>query len=227
MNDLNALLERAAGQAGGPVDARTDLTRGRRALARTRRRRGAAGLAGVAAVGALGVGAAQWATGEGTVPVAETLEDDTHGPLQTVPVQAGPFSFDVTPAGWHVQGHRAGSVTFALDDGTSDPHPDAFIGKIVLLYDTERMFGDPVLRGDREFRVSEGGDATSAATRTRDGEPRGTVRLQVPEHLGWSVDDVLEMLDGVHVGEGAVAPELNPGATYEELPGGGYLIIGD
>ncbi len=55
MNDLNSLLDRAAGPAGAPVDADADLTRGHRALSRTRRRRGAAGLAGVAAVGVLGV----------------------------------------------------------------------------------------------------------------------------------------------------------------------------
>ena len=43
MNDLNTLLERAAGRRPGrPVDAHADLTRGHRALSRTRRRRGAA-----------------------------------------------------------------------------------------------------------------------------------------------------------------------------------------
>ena len=47
MNDLNTLLERAAGPTAAPVDAYADLTRGHRALARTRRRRSAVGLLGV------------------------------------------------------------------------------------------------------------------------------------------------------------------------------------
>ena len=38
MNDLNTLLDRAAGPATLPFDAHADLTRGRRALSRTRRR---------------------------------------------------------------------------------------------------------------------------------------------------------------------------------------------
>jgi hypothetical protein len=59
VNDLNALLERAAGPATAPVDAHADLTRARRALSRTRRRRGALGLAGVAAAGVVGVGIAR------------------------------------------------------------------------------------------------------------------------------------------------------------------------
>jgi hypothetical protein len=156
--------------------------------------------------------------------VAETLEGDRQEHLQTVPVQAGPYSFDVTPVGWSVQGHRPGSVTFAADDGTSDPHPDAFVGKIVLLYDTDPLFGEAVAYSGRDFKVNESSDTLVVSTRTRVGEPEGTVRLQVPLAVGWSVDTALEMLDGVRVSEGAVAPESDP-HSVEEVPGG--LLIGD
>ena len=60
MESLTTLLDRAA----GPVphsDASGDLARGRRALARTRRRRGAAGLLGVAAASVVGVGTVRYA----------------------------------------------------------------------------------------------------------------------------------------------------------------------
>jgi hypothetical protein len=59
MNDLNALLERAAGPTTAPVDAHADLGRGRVALSGTRRRRTAAGLVGVATAGVVGVGVQQ------------------------------------------------------------------------------------------------------------------------------------------------------------------------
>jgi hypothetical protein len=225
MNDLASLLDRAAGPSASP-DATADLTRGRRALARTRRRRGAAGLVGVAAAAAVGVGAAQRLTDtEPQLPVAEA--QDHQDELRAVRVQAGPYTLGVTPVGWSVQGHRPGSVTFAADDGTSDPHPDAYVGKIVLLFDTERLFGNPAVRDGREFRVNENESGITVATRTRDGEPEGTLWLQVPGHLGWSVDTAIEMLDGVRVGEGAIAPQYDPDATYRESPGGGFVIFGD
>ena len=55
MDQLTTLLDRAAGPAPH-ADAANDLARGRRALARSRRRRGAVAVLGVAAAGVLGVG---------------------------------------------------------------------------------------------------------------------------------------------------------------------------
>jgi hypothetical protein len=60
MDSLTTLLDRAAGPVP-PPDAAGDLARGRRALARTRRRRGAFGLLGVTAASVVGVGAVRYA----------------------------------------------------------------------------------------------------------------------------------------------------------------------
>lgn len=85
MNDLNSLLDRAAGPTGAPVDARSDLTRGHRALARTRRRRGAAGLLGAAAVGALGAGLVRGGDGGGQGAPTRVADQPTVSPTPSVP----------------------------------------------------------------------------------------------------------------------------------------------
>ena len=58
MDSLTTLLDRAAGPVAA-LGRLGDLARGRRALARTRRRRGAAGLLGVAAASVVGVAVGQ------------------------------------------------------------------------------------------------------------------------------------------------------------------------
>ena len=79
MNDLNTLLDRAAGPTVAPLDVHADLSRGRLALARTRRRRGAAGLLGVAAAGVVGFGVIRYADSGSPQPVraVETTDPET------------------------------------------------------------------------------------------------------------------------------------------------------
>jgi hypothetical protein len=206
MNDLNTLLDRAAGPATAPVDAHADLTRGHRALSRTRRRRGAVGLAGVATLGVVGVGIARVADRGGDVV---TDASGTHHPKQTgvtllgQPFSAGPYQFDATPEGWEVQGADAFAVTIA-PVGFPDQEPGSFVGKLVILFDGDPVGGgDRVDVGGRTFVVSHGEGYTTIATPTRPGEPAGVVRIQYPSDTGWTRDNMLQFLAGVHVGAGA------------------------
>ena len=120
MNDLNTLLDRAAGPAAdhSPLDVGADLTRARRALSRTRRRRSAAGLMGAAAAGVLGVGVARYAGPDGA-PQQQAVEQRGDDGQQAgisflaQPLDAGPYTFDATPEGWEVQGVSSSSVTIA------------------------------------------------------------------------------------------------------------------
>ncbi len=145
MNDLNALLERAAGPTSAPVDGYADLTRAQRALSRTRRRRRALGLAGVATAGVVGVGLVR-------LPHrGDTAEDRAgHGQVSSEPpgsatigtpwarpgpdLTAGPYTFPAIPQGWEVQGHRPQLVTIA-PVGFADQEPLSFPGKLVIGYD--------------------------------------------------------------------------------------------
>ena len=228
MNDLMLLLDRAAG-TGPDTDPAADLARGRRALARTRRRRAAGGLVGVAAAGLLGVGTAQRVTADDTAaPLAERPgEQGTDTPhLHSEVETAGPYTFTRTPFGWSVQDHRPQVVVFHKDDGSSQGGPDVFAEKVVLLLDPHAPSGSAVVRDGRSFWVRDGGGTLIVATTTRAGEPDGTLLLQVPEELGWSADTAMELLDGVRVGPGAEPFAYDPDATYEEVPGG-YIIFGD
>lgn len=206
MNDLNTLLERAAGPvAVAPVDVRGDLTRGHRALARTRRRRGAAALVGVAAAGVVGVGIARF-TDPGDEGVAA---DDTsaHGGNTGItflaqPFEAGPYTFDQTPEGWEVQGADAYAVTIA-PIGFTDQEPLSFAGKLVILFDGNRPSGSPIEYHGRTFWIGGSNGSSTIATRTHRNEPRGVVSVQYPNDAGWTRDTMLAFLAGVHVGPGA------------------------
>jgi hypothetical protein len=204
MNDLNTLLERAAGPALAPVDAHADLARGRRVLSRTRRRRGALGLAGVTAVAVAGVG-----IGRSLVP-DDRVVDHASGQhraagvsLLAQPFSAGPYTFDATPQGWEVQGVYPQGVTIA-PVGFPDQEPLSFVGKLVVLFDRNPLGrGDRVDLDGRSFVVAEGEGYTLISTSTRAGEPEGVVRIQYPSDTGWTRDTMLQFLAGVHVGAAA------------------------
>jgi hypothetical protein len=211
MNDLNTLLERAAGPVATPVDARADLARGQRALARTRRRRGAVGLAGVAAAGVVGIGAVRVLTpdhGQGDEPATAKAKDSHHArsgggvSLLAQPFAAGPFTFDQAPEGWEVQGSYPQGVTIA-PVGFPDQEPLSFEGKLVIMFDGNPLGGHKVELDGRAYGVSEDSDYTTIAVRTRADEPSGVVRIQYPTDAGWTRDTMLAFLAGVHVGAGA------------------------
>jgi hypothetical protein len=213
MNDLNALLERAAGPVTAPVDAYADLTRAQRALSRTRRRRSALALAGVATAGVVGVGAVRL-TDRGDVAAdrSGSRHQKSPGqsrlgvPLLAQPFTAGPYTFDQTPEGWEVQGAYPQGVTIA-PVGFPDREPLSFTGKLVILLDTNPIgSGDRVETGGRTFVVAADDDYTLVSTRTRPGEPQGVLRIQYPTSTGWSRQTMVAFLDGVNVG-----PDARPG----------------
>ena len=202
MNNIADLLDRAAGPATAPVQADADLARGHRALARTRRRRGALGLLGLAVAGVAGVGVARYVgPDEGPSRAVERQ----HAPgirLLAQPLEAGPYTFDATPEGWEVQGVTPQAVTIA-PVGFPDQEPLSFVGKLVILFDGNRPSGDRVDLDGRTFWVREGEGYTTIATRTRAGEPEGVVSIQYPSGTGWTRETMLAFLAGVHLGAGA------------------------
>jgi hypothetical protein len=205
MNDLNVLLDRAAGPATAPVDARADLARGHRALSRTRRRHGAVGLVGVAAAGAMGIGVTR-ALEPGSSLAADsspTLQKVTGISFLAQPFEAGPYTFDQTPVGWEVQGAYPQGVTIA-PVGFPDQEPASFVGKLVIMFDGNPPFGEKIDHDGRTFWVSNGEDnVATIMTRTRRDEPRGMVLIQYPTDAGWTRETMLQFLSGVHVGPDA------------------------
>jgi len=206
MNDLTALLERAAGPATAPVDAHADLTRGRRALSRTRRRRRALGLAGVATAGVVGLGATRLVDRGGDVtaesPASTTPTTETPWAPPGPDLTAGPYTFPPIPQGWEIQGHRAQVVTIA-PVGFADQEPLSFPGKLVIGYDQNPPSGQRVEHDGRTFFVDTSGDTAKIAVQTRAGEPDGEVSIQYPTSTGWTVDDMVTFLAGVQVSPGA------------------------
>jgi hypothetical protein len=199
MNDLNALLDRAAGPSAVSFDPAADLARGRAALSRTRRRRGALGLAGVAALGVVGVGLDRTGSRGDVVrdPVASAPTATT-----PPPVTAGPYTVPALPDGWEVQGSRPQVETIA-PVGVADQEPLSFPGKLVLGYDRNRPSGEKVQRDGRTFWVNANGDTTIVSTRTRAEEPAGELTLQFPTSA-FTTDEMVTFLAGVEVGPGAL-----------------------
>ncbi len=204
MNDLNALLERAAGPASVPVDPQADLARGHLALSRSRRRRGALGLAGLAAAGVVGVGLGRYAAHDDVAvdPAPPPKHQQQGVALLSQPFEAGPYTFDQTPEGWEVQGVVPSAVTIA-PVGFPDQEPLSFAGKLVILFDGNPPSGQRVDVDGRTFWVYEGEDHITLSTRTRPGEPDGMVRIQYPTGTGWTRETMLAFLGSVHVGPGA------------------------
>lgn len=235
MNYLNTLLDRAAGPVAhqASLDTHADLARGRRALSRTRRRRGAAGLAGVAGVAALGlvgVGIGRVAADHHDTPVAgdrgaepttdsqatdEGTIDSTVPPSQ--PTTVGAFTFDEVPEGYVAQVAPPGDgveaslgtnlVTFATL-GFPDQYPGNFEGKLVVMFNESGTSGTKRQVDGRAFWINTegGGGHTQLYVRTRPGEPQGVLNVQYPDSTGWSHDQMIAFLDGIHLG-----PHAAPG----------------
>jgi hypothetical protein len=205
VNDLNELLERAAGPATGRVDAHADLTRGQRALSRTRVRRGAAGLVGVAAVGVLGVGLATRG-GSGSTPVADdptpsATPSPTAGPTPsheptTDPETTPGLAVDQPPAGWVEQGADVATITFARP-GDTTPHYD-FEHKIVVMLGTDAPPGASQGTADAPYWVSHDSGYLHVTTACRPARPHCFETLQLPKDA-MTLPDALAFLSGVRV----------------------------
>lgn len=205
MNDLSDLLERAAGPADPVHDTRPDVLRGRRALARTRRRRAALGVVGVAAAGALGAAgfgtggrsSAPVATDPTPTPTAPTVVASPATPPPTEAPTTAPTTAPTpdptpsaprvgivvtTPRGWQVQGNSPSTLVMARPGDTSGP--DDFTGKLVMTLTSNPPSGERrVLDTGRVVWVDVSAQSgySTVAVRTRPpAEPEGLLVLQFP-----------------------------------------------
>jgi hypothetical protein len=217
MNDLNDLLDRAVGAHDLPVSAaaHADLTRGRRAMARTRVRRTATGLVGVAAAGALGVGLTRQGGHDDAVAVATPGTPTT----KPAPVDPTPYdglssqdpsgydrpglAFEQAPAGWEVQGITASYVTFG--QAGDDPDPQTSGSKIMVSLELNDPFGEKRVIDGRTFWVD---DAVTNPYHTTvmtlsPHDPNVLIRAQFGKHR-WDVESALAFVAGVRVLDAAM-----------------------
>lgn len=217
MNDLHRLLDDAAHSPGATASAPADdLGRARTALTRRRRRRYSLALAGVATSAVLAVGvtavvsADPGPTGNGdsaesVAPDAPSTTSDDAGGVRLVAetLEAGPYTFDQTPQGWVVEHVGPFGVTISPDDGSVDPDPSVFTGKLVIMFDTNPLGGNQLVVDGRTFASTGDSGYTTISTPTQAGEPTGVVRVQFPDDAGWTQDVMIDFLASVHVGAGA------------------------
>jgi hypothetical protein len=203
MDDVTRLkraFERSLPETAATSDPYEDLARARSARRARTGRRLSAGLGALALVAAVGVGVANVLDGpEPATPAADAA------PIQLVDTKldAAPYTFDLTPKGWSVQGENPYAVTIAPDDGSTDSNPDVFVGKLVITFDHNAPAGRPLRGAAREVWVHADSGYTTVSTRTRPGEPRGVVHIQYPGDTGWQLTTMVRFLDSVHVGPGA------------------------
>lgn len=185
------------------IDVMADLTRARTAARDRRARRLRMGTSALALGAMAAVGLTQVA-GQPDRPGGSTSASaDGRVHLVAATFDADPYTFDLTPKGWHVQAQSPFGVTIAPDDGTTSEDPDDFAGKLVILFDANPPDGRYVVDEGRGFWVSRDSGYTTIATRARAGEPAGVVRVQYPDDSGWTRPTMLRFLGSVHVGAGA------------------------
>lgn len=223
MNDLRHLLDTAAAAPDAPGTPPTDdLARGRDALRRHRRRRGAVGVASLAALAVVGVGAATALDGRAAdggrsvtdpgVAAAPSPADDR--------VVVGAFSFDAVPEGWEVQGGKWDFVTMVPVSGAPDRFPEAFEGKLVIMYEPARPGpGRTETFEGRDYVVRGDSGTTMVVAATRPGEPKGRVIVQFPDDA-FAVPDMIALLASVEVGPEAAEPTVD-----ENSPGEGWVSL--
>jgi len=200
-DDLKRVLESVAGIERENRDPVADLARARAAARARTRRRFRLGLTGVASVAVLAVGASVVLDDAPSPPAGVTAPSGVE--LVAEQLEATPYTFDLTPAGWSVQAQQPTVVTIAPDDGSTSSEPDDFQGKLVILFDTNAPDGRVIDQAGRRFWVSGDATYTTLATRARADEPVGVVRIQYPAGAGWDLKSMVAFLASVHVGPGA------------------------
>jgi hypothetical protein len=201
--DVTAAL-RVLADTDRPVpDAGEDLVRARSAARRRFRRRLQAGSAAAVVLVVAGVGVGNALTGRDRAEVPNASTRVAPVRLVAQPLVADPYTFDLTPKGWSVQGQSPTAVTIAPDDGRTSTNPDDFVGKLVILFDQNPPGSKSLEYDGRTFWIHADSGYTTLSTRTRPGEPAGVVRVQYPASAGWTMTAMLRFLGSVHVGPGA------------------------
>ena len=207
MNDLNTLLERAAGPTATPrrrarrPDPRPPRPRPDPAPPRRPRPRG-------------GRRRRRGGRRDGTVRRRRPRPSRGRRPQTTAPgaragitflaqpFEAGPYTFDQTPAGWEVQGANAYAVTIA-PVGFPDQEPLSFIGKLVILFDGNTLERLPI---EHDGRTS-GSARARLADRRHPHPPQRAGRRgrasSTPTTPAGPATRCSTFLAGVHVGPGA------------------------
>lgn len=215
-HDLKHALQLVADIERAPAEPYDDLARVQAAARSRTRRRVRLGLGALAVTSVMGVGAGLIVSGEPTPPGASASLDSSPGTpadsrtVSTAGVElvaetfdATPYTFDLTPQGWSVQGQNAFGVTIAPDDGSVSDHPDDFEGKLVIMFEANPPGGRSVELDGRQFWITGDSGYTTISTRTIGGEPAGAVRIQYPDDTGWDEDTMLAFTASVHVSDGA------------------------
>lgn len=195
--DLKRALEIAAGDEPRAADPAADLLRAHTAARTRSRRRLRLGATALAAAALIGTASVVTLHDSPTNP-RHAAAADVH--LVAERLDATPYTFDLTPAGWSVQAQLPSAVTIAPDEGSTSDNPHDFRGKLVILFDMNPPTGQPTKHDDRRFWVADNPGYTTIATRTVDGEPTGVVRIQYPDNTGWRLPAMIEFLASVHVG---------------------------
>ncbi|WP_137294973.1 hypothetical protein [Nocardioides dongxiaopingii] len=218
-HDLKRALSLAAATGGSAPDPADDLARARTARTARTRQRVRVGLSGLAVLAIVGVGTTVAVTGQDAPSGPSAGSSNTPSPgapgtpstaggvqLVAAELDATPYTFDLTPQGWSVQGQNAFGVTIAPDDDSVSDHPDDFEGKLVIMFEARPAGGRQVEVDGRTFWITGDSGYTTISTRTAADEPEGAVRLQYPDDTGWTEDTMLAFTASVHVGEGAEVP---------------------
>ena len=202
-HDLKRVLQSAAETDRPGVDPADDLVRAVAAARARTRRRFRIGLAGVASAAVITVGAVTVLDREPADPGVAAPRTTGGVELVSETFEATPYTFDLTPQGWAVQGQRPSTVTIAPTDGSVSDHPDDFVGKLVIMFEANPPGGRPVDLDGRRFWITGDSGYTTISTRTLAGEPAGAVRIQYPDDTGWTEDTMLAFTASVHVGDTA------------------------
>jgi hypothetical protein len=211
MTDLTDLLNRASEPDSPMPDTADDLARARAARHRQMRRRTSWGAASAAALVAVTVGSLA-VTGNDS-PGSEPGDRQSAAPspedgvvLLSQPLEAGPYSFDTTPQGWHVLPYDHPEFATVIGPETGDQDPNRFAGKLVISLSHNRPSGEPREYEGRTYWVGDpGGDHQRITVMTRSGEPQAALEIQFPTDAGWSEATMLEFLSTVEVGDDAKA----------------------
>ena len=214
--DLKHALDLATCERPVP-DPADDLFRARTARTTRTRRRVRIGLSGLAMTAVVGVGATvavteQAAPAQPSAGSSATPSPSTPDGVQLVAatLDATPYTFDLTPQGWSVQGQNASVVTIA-PDGSTTGYLDDFEGKLVIMFEARPPGGRAVDLDGRRFWITGDSGYTTISTWTTAGEPEGAVRLQYPDDTGWTEDTMLAFTASVHVGDSASCGEGGEG----------------
>jgi hypothetical protein len=202
-HDLKRALQSAAETDRPGVDPADDLARAVAAARARTRRRFRVGLASVASAAVITVGAVAVLDREPAEPGVAAPRTTAGVELVSETFEATPYTFDLTPRGWSVQAQQPTAVTIVPDDGSTSSDPNDFVGKLVIMFDANRPDGRVLDHEGRRFWVSGDSGYTTLATRSRDGEPAGVVRIQYPTGAGWDESSMVAFLASVHVGPGA------------------------